>query len=152
MVKIGFTNRGIKDGSHLYVVRKRPETTLFIEVCFVDDVDDVKLYNKVTPKEIARLIASAILNREVIEEKEEVEEKENTIVLKTLNEKDSGPMVLSAQVLLNAKGQKGKNGKELTLDGKFGENTKAAVESLQRKYKIPVTGKVDFQTWNKLLK
>lgn len=155
MEKLGFTSRGVKNGSDFYVIRKRPETSMLLEVCFVNDHDDVALYNKVQAKEIARNIVSAILGREIKEENE-VEEKKNTkeiaIYLKTLKIGDKGNTVLAAQVLLNAKGCKGADGKPLTLDGKDGNNTEFATKSFQRKYKIPITGKVDFQTWNKLLK
>lgn len=35
-------------------------------------------------------------------------------------------------------------------DGIFGEATRMAVEAFQRKYKLPITGTVDAETWNRL--
>lgn len=43
------------------------------------------------------------------------------------------PEVMVIQVLLNARGYKGKDGKTLTVDGVLGENTAYAVEQMQRK-------------------
>lgn len=36
---LGFTNRGVKEGSGLYVVRKTKAKSMLIEVCFVNDPD-----------------------------------------------------------------------------------------------------------------
>lgn len=40
----GFVNRGIKDGSGLYVIRKTKARAMLIEVCFCDNERDVHLY------------------------------------------------------------------------------------------------------------
>lgn len=40
----------------------------------------------------------------------------------------------------------------VVVDGIFGENTKQTVSSFQIKYGLPVTGVVDRDTWNKILK
>lgn len=45
--KLGFTNRGVKDGSGLYVVRKTKARALLIEVCFCDNEEDVTTYKRV---------------------------------------------------------------------------------------------------------
>lgn len=43
--KLGFRNRGIKDGSRLYVVTNTNALALLIECCFCDNAEDAKLYN-----------------------------------------------------------------------------------------------------------
>lgn len=56
---IGFKNRGVKDGKGLYVIRRSKSPTALVEVCFVTDADDARLYNdkyKEIAKEIARCI------------------------------------------------------------------------------------------------
>lgn len=58
--KLGFINRGIKDGTHLYVVRLTTAIAILIEVCFVDNVLDADLYNKVGVNKIAKAIYDAI--------------------------------------------------------------------------------------------
>ena len=42
---LGFTNRGIKDGSNLYVVKYTKALAILIECCFCDNAEDAKLYN-----------------------------------------------------------------------------------------------------------
>lgn len=56
----GFRNRGIKDGSNLYVVKNTKATAMLVELFFLDNVTDQKLYSNVGYKTIARAIANAI--------------------------------------------------------------------------------------------
>ncbi len=42
---LGFKNRGVKANGNLYVLRKTIAPAVLVECCFVDDKDDVKLYN-----------------------------------------------------------------------------------------------------------
>lgn len=58
--KLGFKNRGIKDGTNLYVCKYTKMTCLLIEVCFVDNKNDYDLYNKVGIAKIAKAIYEAI--------------------------------------------------------------------------------------------
>ena len=63
------------------------------------------------------------------------------------------PQVKTIQILLNAKGYVGKNGKPLTVDGSLGENTAYAIEKLQRAkgMKDINFGTVAATTWKYLL-
>ena len=45
--KLGFRNRGVKEGSGLYVIRKTKAKAMLIEVCFCDNQADVDIYNRV---------------------------------------------------------------------------------------------------------
>ena len=42
---LGFKNRGVKVNGNLYVLRKTTAPAVLVECCFVDDKDDVELYN-----------------------------------------------------------------------------------------------------------
>ena len=44
---LGYKNRGVKDGSHLYVINKTNADTeaILVECCFVDNQKDVEKYN-----------------------------------------------------------------------------------------------------------
>lgn len=42
---LGFRNRGVKVNSSLYVLRKTTAPAMLVECCFVDDKDDVALYD-----------------------------------------------------------------------------------------------------------
>lgn len=60
LAKLGFKNRGVKDGKHLYFLRKTTAPALLIEVCFVTDKDDALLY-KANRAKAAKAISRAIL-------------------------------------------------------------------------------------------
>ena len=60
---LGFRNRGVKLRPDLYFLRKTVAPALLIEVCFVDDADDVKLYDA---DKVAQAIVKAITGKTVI--------------------------------------------------------------------------------------
>lgn len=64
--KLGYKNRGIKTRSDLYVLKKTKAPALLVECCFVDDADDVKLYNTET---MAIAIASGIVGKDLTPKK-----------------------------------------------------------------------------------
>lgn len=70
LVKLGFTNRGVKDGSHLYVIRRTNAPAALIETCFVDTQSDAQLYKKIGYKKVAEALAEAITGKKVINEEE----------------------------------------------------------------------------------
>lgn len=59
--KLGFKNRGVKDGSGLYVIKHTKCTAILIEVCFVDNKADAELFKQVGHSNIAKAIYQAIL-------------------------------------------------------------------------------------------
>lgn len=61
---LGFKNRGVKVNNSLYILRKTDAPALLIEVCFVDDKDDVEVYKKNIDK-ISKSIAEAIVNKTI---------------------------------------------------------------------------------------
>ena len=68
MAELGFINRGIKNGSNLYVIRRSNARSMLIEVCFVDTESDADLYNKVGADRIAEAISDAIVGEKMEEE------------------------------------------------------------------------------------
>lgn len=60
--ELGFKNRGVKERPDLYVLQKTKAPALLVECCFVDDADDVRLYD---PTNMARAIANGILGKNV---------------------------------------------------------------------------------------
>lgn len=58
--KLGFRNRGVKNGSDLYVIRKTTMETVLFEVCFVDSRSDHELYKKLGVSKISKAIADGI--------------------------------------------------------------------------------------------
>ncbi len=65
MAALGFTNRGVKTSTSLYVLKNTKSPALLIEVCFVDDKDDYNLYKKVGVDKISQAIAEGLINAAV---------------------------------------------------------------------------------------
>lgn len=61
--KYGFRKRGVKDGSHLFVIKKTKMNALLVEVCFVDDELDYKLYKELGTNLVAQAITRGILRK-----------------------------------------------------------------------------------------
>ena len=59
---LGFKNRGVKVRKNLYVLKKTKSPAVLVECCFVDDADDVRLYNT---EKIAIAIASGIVGKDL---------------------------------------------------------------------------------------
>ena len=64
------------------------------------------------------------------------------------------PEIKTIQIILNAKGYKGRDGKALAVDGELGENTSYAIAQLQKAagMKNINFGTVAAATWGLLLK
>ena len=58
---IGFANRGVKTESDLYFLNRTNRPAILVEVCFVDDQDDARLY-KQNKDAVAQAIVKAVLN------------------------------------------------------------------------------------------
>lgn len=59
--KLGFRNRGIKDGSQLYVVKNTTMEAVLVELFFLDNPTDQNLYTTLGYRTIAKAIAEAIV-------------------------------------------------------------------------------------------
>lgn len=64
IAKLGFRNRGVKYSTTLYVLRHTVAPAVLVECCFVDDKDDVELYNY---RDIAAAIVHGITGQSVQE-------------------------------------------------------------------------------------
>lgn len=62
---LGFTNRGVKISTGLYVLKHTHSPAMLIEVGFVDDKDDANLYNKIGVNAICKAITEGILNKPI---------------------------------------------------------------------------------------
>ncbi len=60
MADLGFKNRGVKDGSGLYVVKHTKATAILVELFFLDNYTDRKLYLEHGAERIAEAIARSI--------------------------------------------------------------------------------------------
>lgn len=63
----GFTNRGVKAGTGLYVIRKTKAKSMLIEVCFCDNQEDISIYNAAGGAEgIAKAIYKGIYKEAIL--------------------------------------------------------------------------------------
>lgn len=60
MAKLGFRNRGIKDGRNLYVVKNTTAKAILVELFFLDNYTDRKKYLDLGADKLAQAIADAI--------------------------------------------------------------------------------------------
>ncbi|WP_024622188.1 N-acetylmuramoyl-L-alanine amidase [Metaclostridioides mangenotii] len=63
--KRGFKNRGLKDGSGKAVIRKTKKKMLLVECCFLDDLDDIKIYDA---KRMAKAIVEGLFDVKIDED------------------------------------------------------------------------------------
>ena len=174
IVNLGFRNRGIKDGSNLYVIRNTIAPAMLIEICFVDTQSDVDLYNKVGYTAIANAIIKGINNNTTVEvpsnpgvpstpvvtgdewtrrlQREINIQGFGTLVVDGI----PGPKTLAAAPLvkINARGNITKLIQEkvgVSNDGIFGNITKNAVMNYQSRNNLSADGIVGNNTWTKLL-
>lgn len=64
IAELGFRNRGVKNSTSLYFLRKTKAPALLIECCFVDDKDDVELYDY---KSMADAIVYGITGQKIVQ-------------------------------------------------------------------------------------
>lgn len=60
IVGLGYTNRGIKDGSHLYVIRHSSARAMLIECCFCDNAGDMNRFNS---EKVANAIVKGLVGK-----------------------------------------------------------------------------------------
>lgn len=63
LIKLGFYNRGIKDGSSLYVIKSTKASSILVECCFIDNKEDMNKYNA---ENIANAIVKGITGKVVL--------------------------------------------------------------------------------------
>ena len=169
-------NRGVKEGTGLYVIRKTKAKSMLIEVCFVDS-DDADKYLKVGYKAVAKAIVDALDNHivNIPAEKPIVQKPVEDDWVRKLQEECNkqgfsnqvidgipGPNTLKGCPLI----QRGANGnitrllqEKLTklgyntngVDGIFGNGTYNAVREFQKNNGLSIDGIVGQNTWRKLL-
>lgn len=64
---LGYKNRGVKDGSGLYVIKHTSMTAVLVECCFIDNKEDMSKYDS---KKMAKAICQGILNKPIDETNE----------------------------------------------------------------------------------
>lgn len=140
IVALGFVNRGVKDGSWIYVIRNTQAPSILIECAFLDSKEDMERYN---PEDMANAIVKGLAGKTVNETDEEGE---------VVPPSDNGTPnvdsnVLKLQKALNRLEIRDEQGNRLQEDGIMGPKTKFSTERFQRIAGISVDGIAGTQTW-----
>lgn len=136
---LGFANRGVKTRTNLYVLKRTNSPSLLVECCFCDNQGDANLYSA---EKMADAIVKGILGKTT-----EVKQNTNTTSASKpaqstsksyLSQGDKGDAVKTMQTMLIACGYScGKYG----ADGDFGTGSKNALKAFQKDYGLTIDGK-----------
>ncbi|MBR8833720.1 MAG: N-acetylmuramoyl-L-alanine amidase [Stigonema ocellatum SAG 48.90 = DSM 106950] len=134
IVKLGFFNRGIKNGSHLYVLRNIDMPGILVECCFCDAQKDMRLLDTET-------MANAIVNG--------LTGELPTVPIDPIpdEEQNLDTTVIRLQKALNQLKITDKNGQPLLEDNNFGVKTISALHQFQEIVGIEQTETVEEATW-----
>jgi N-acetylmuramoyl-L-alanine amidase len=135
IVRLGFFNRGVKSGSHLYVLRNTNMPAILVECCFVDSPRDMNIYEpEATANAIVRGLTGQVPSTPV-----------NAVPDEEMNTDTS---VLRLQRVLNQLKITDRNGRALVADNIMGPATNSAIVNFQNIAGISPTGVADTNTWN----
>lgn len=124
--KLGYPNRGVKERTNLYVLKRTASPALLIECCFVDNQADANRYNA---EKMANAIVSGLTEQTVSTTTEEPTSTSSNSSATTTS--SSGNKVADFQKWLNSS-----YGRSLTVDGIWGSKTKkAAIYAFQYELK-----------------
>ena len=137
---LGFANRGVKNGTGLYVVKKTKAKSMLIECCFVDNVEDVETYRRVGPNTIAEAVYKAITDTNVDTVQPQPTPQPTPTPTPAPQPTPSGDdWVRRLQEELNRQGFKDCEGKTLVVDGINGKRTKSACPTIKKGAKGGIT-------------
>ena len=164
IVKLGFFNRGVKNGSHLYVLRRTNMPGILIEGCFIDSAKDMQIYDG---EAMANAIVAGLTGK-VASTPPPVNPTPvnptpakptpggsipipvpsvpvNTVIDEESNKDKS---ILRLQQTLNRLKITDRNNRSLVEDNGMGPATSSATEKFQRIVGILPTGIAGNTTWN----
>lgn len=133
IIDLGFFNRKVKNGSHLYVLKNTAMPAILVECCFIDSEKDMKRYN-------TEAMTNAIVKG---------------LAGKLPDEKPDAPKVEERQTLelqqaLNRLQIRDSNGRALKEDGISGPSTESATQKFHQLMGINASGRPVSLTWNAL--
>ncbi|MCW6111708.1 peptidoglycan-binding protein, partial [Clostridium sporogenes] len=165
---LGYTNRGIKDGSNLYVLKHTKAKAMLIECCFCDNREDMNRYNAenmadAIVKGLVGKTTSTTSNSKSNAPKPSQPGNKHPLITQLYAEMSkqgfsAPPMCRQGarggitkaiqKMLINIGYPVGSSG----TDGVFGDGTVTAVKALQKDCNISVDGIVGRETWKALFR
>ena len=159
IVKLGFFNRGVKSGSHLYVLRRTNMPGILIEGCFIDSAKDMQIYDG---EAMANAIVAGLTGKAANTPANPVPNvpvnpvpnvPANSVANLPANsvmgqEGNKDKSILRLQQSLNRLKITDKNNRPLTEDNSMGPATSSATEKFQRTVGILATGIAGNTTWD----
>jgi N-acetylmuramoyl-L-alanine amidase len=156
IIKLGFFNRGVKNGSHLYVLKRTNMPGILIECCFIDSAKDMQIYDgeAMANAIVAGLtgkVATTPVSPNPINPPPNVPANPvpnvpvNTI---TGEEENKDKSILRLQQTLNRLKITDRNNKPLVEDNSMGPATSSATEKFQRIVGVLATGIAGNTTWD----
>ncbi|QJB46269.1 N-acetylmuramoyl-L-alanine amidase [Dolichospermum flos-aquae] len=154
IVKLGFFNRGVKSGSHLYVLRRTNMPGILIECCFIDSAKDIQLYDGET---MANAIVAGLTGKVANTPVNPVPGVSIPIAVPVPNasvntvideEQNKDKSILRLQQALNRLKITDKNNQPLVEDNGMGQATSSATEKFQRIVGVLPTGIAGNTTWD----
>lgn len=135
IVKLGFFNRGIKNGSQLFVLRNTDMPAILIECCFIDSAKDMRLYDgEAMANAIVKGLTGKVPTAPV-----------NTVPDESQNADTS---IGRLQKALNRLKITDKDGKVLAEDNAVGPATTSAILNFQKIVGVLPTGIAGKTTWD----
>lgn len=147
IVKLGFFNRGVKSGSHLYVLRRTNMPGILIEGCFIDSAKDMQLYDgEKMANAIVTGLTGKVSNTPSPNPTPSIPIPVPNTVIDEEGNKDKS--ILRLQQALNRLKITDKNNKPLAEDNNMGSATSSATEKFQRIVGVLPTGMANNTTWD----
>lgn len=132
IVALGFNNRGIKDGTWLYVIQHTSMSAMLVECCFIDS-EDMNRYNA---ENFAAAIVKGITGQ-VTSEPQPTPQPPQPV---QPDQPRGDASILEVQRKLNRLQIRGANGQPLVEDGIKGTNTDYAIRKFQEVSGISIDG------------
>ncbi|MCW6075453.1 N-acetylmuramoyl-L-alanine amidase [Clostridium sporogenes] len=165
---LGYTNRGIKNGSNLYVLKHTKAKAMLIECCFCDNCEDMSKFNAdkmadaIVKGLVGKTISTPVNSSPSISKPTQINKKHPLItqlyvemsrqgfsVPPTCKPRARGGITkIIQQMLINIGYPVGNYG----ADGVYGNGTVTAVKAIQRDCNLSVDGIVGKDTWKALFR
>lgn len=134
-IKLGFFNRGVKSGSHLFVLRNTNMPAILVECCFLDSQKDMNLFDtEATANAIVKGLTGKLPSAPVTPVPDE--------------EQNADTSLLRLKKSLNRLKITDRNGKILVENSQLNGETKSAIEKFQGIVGIQQTGILGETTWS----